>query len=89
VLGLAAGARLVGQDARWFGLAHALAGIGLNRLGGRKPGWLAFPHDKDEYGINSAGVKVPVRSHAFWRIWSSPPGAPSRKDGQQRKRSDG
>jgi len=34
VLGLAASARCGGQNARWLGLAHALAGIGLYGLGG-------------------------------------------------------
>ena len=68
VLGLAAVAWRGGQNARWFGLTYALAGIGLYRLGGRKSGWLAFRHGKVEYGIDSAGAKVPVWSHAFWRI---------------------
>jgi len=38
VLGLPAGARLVVKYARWFGLAHALARIGLDGLGSGKSG---------------------------------------------------
>jgi hypothetical protein len=55
VLGLAAGARPVGQNTRWFGLADALSGIGLDGLGRRKASWLAFRHGKYEYGIDSSG----------------------------------
>ena len=40
------------DHARGLGLAHALAGVGLHRLGGRKLAWLAFRHGKDEYGID-------------------------------------
>lgn len=65
VLGLATGARRAGEDTRGFGLAHALTGIGFYRFGGRKTGWLAFPHAKVEYGIDFAGAKVPVWSHAI------------------------
>ena len=49
VLGGAAGARLGVDDARRFGLAHALAGVGLYRFGGGKFSWLAFRHGKYEY----------------------------------------
>jgi hypothetical protein len=61
VFGLSPYARLVRQNARGFWLAHALAGVGLHRLSGRKTGWLAFRHGKDEYGIDSRGAKVLVR----------------------------
>ena len=44
VFGLAAGARGVGQDAGGLGLADTLAGVGLDGLGGRESGWLAFGH---------------------------------------------
>ena len=50
VFGGAAGAGLGGEDARGFGLANAIAGVGFDRLGGGKRGWLAFRHGKDEYG---------------------------------------
>ncbi|HEU5351173.1 MAG TPA: hypothetical protein VFU55_06220, partial [Terracidiphilus sp.] len=51
VLGLASRARRIVNHARGFGLPHTLARIGLDRLGGGEPGWLAFPHLWDEYGI--------------------------------------
>jgi len=38
-------------------LAHAIASIGLDRFGGRKSSWLAFHHDKVEYGIDFEGKK--------------------------------
>ena len=44
VLGLAAGARFGIHDAGGLGLADALAGIGLDGLGGGKLFWLAFGH---------------------------------------------
>ncbi len=59
MLDLAAGARPGGDHARGPGLAYSLTSVGLDGLGGRKPGWLAFRHDKDEYGINSAGAEEP------------------------------
>ena len=46
VLGLAAGAWRIGQHARGFGLAHALACVGLDGLCGRETGWLAFCHSE-------------------------------------------
>ncbi len=58
VFGLASGARSGLDDAHRFGLADALAGIGLDGLCGRKPGWLAFRHRKDEYEVNSAGAEA-------------------------------
>jgi hypothetical protein len=42
-------AGLGGEHAPRFGLADALAGVGLDGLGGGKWGWLAFRHGKDEY----------------------------------------
>jgi hypothetical protein len=45
-----AGAGLRGEHARGLGLANAVAGVGLDGLGGGKRGRLAFPHGKDEYG---------------------------------------
>ena len=62
MLGLAAGARRVGQNARGLGLAHALAGVGFDGFCGRKTGWLAFHHGKNEYGIDSATAEVPKSS---------------------------
>ena len=62
VFGLAAGARRVGQHARGFGLANALAGVGLDGFCGRKTGWLAFRHDKIEYGLSWAQAEVPKSS---------------------------
>jgi len=54
VLGLAAGARRDSKNARGFRLAHALAGVSLDCLCGRKTGWPAFGHDKDEYEAKPA-----------------------------------
>jgi len=62
MFGLAAGARPVGQGARGLGLADALAGVGFDGFGRRKACWLAFRHGKVEYGIDSAGAKVPDSS---------------------------
>ena len=62
VFGLAAGARRVGQHARGFGLANALAGVGLDGFCGRKTGWLAFRHGKIEYGLSWAQAEVPKSS---------------------------
>ena len=62
MFGLAAGARLGRDDARGLGLADTLAGVGLDGLGGRKTGWLAFRHGKNEYGIDSAAAEVPGSS---------------------------
>ena len=62
VFGLAAGARRVGQHARGFGLANALAGVGLDGFCGRKTGWLAFRDDKIEYGLSWAQAEVPKSS---------------------------
>jgi len=59
MLGGAAGARLGIDYPRRFGLAHALAGIGLDGLGGGKFPWLAFRHGKYEYEGSPAGVEVP------------------------------
>jgi hypothetical protein len=58
VLGPAARLRLVQQHARGLGLPDAFARVGLDGLCGRKSGWLAFRHGKDEYGIDSASAKV-------------------------------
>jgi hypothetical protein len=58
VLGLAAGRRRSGQHARGLGLAHALAGVGLDGFCGGKTGWLAFRHGKNEYGIDWATAEV-------------------------------
>jgi hypothetical protein len=52
VLSLATSAGRVGQDTRGLGLADALAGVGLDGLGGRETGWLAFGHGWNEYGTN-------------------------------------
>jgi hypothetical protein len=57
VFGFAAGARLGGEHARGFGLAHKIAGVGFDSLGSGEWDWLAFRHDKVEYGIKSAGAK--------------------------------
>ena len=62
VLGLAAGGRRTGQSTRRFGLAHALTGVGFDGFGGRKTGWLAFRHGKNEYGVDS-GVRGSTRLH--------------------------
>ena len=59
VLYVARSARpLVVNHPRRFGLAHALAGVGLYRLGGGEPGWLAFRHGKIKYGIGTAGTEA-------------------------------
>ncbi len=55
---LASGPRLLRQDTRRLGLAHALACVGFHGLRCRKSGWLAFRHGKDEYGIDSGARKV-------------------------------
>ena len=52
VFDLAAGARLGLNDSAGLGLTDALPCVGLDRFGCREPGWLAFRHSKDEYGIN-------------------------------------
>jgi len=62
VLGLAAGARFVWQHARRLGLAYTLAGVGLDGFCGRKTGWLALRHGKNDYGIDSATAEVPESS---------------------------
>ncbi len=59
VLGLTAGSGRILNNARRLWLAHALAGICLYGLGGRKFPWLAFSHCKVEYGIVRARVEVP------------------------------
>lgn len=62
VLGLPAGAGRVRQHARGPGLAHPLARVGFHGFCGRKTGWLAFRHGKNEYGIDSGVRKVPESS---------------------------
>jgi hypothetical protein len=57
VLRFAAGARFGIDNARGFRLAHALTGVGFYGFGGGKYARLAFPHGKDEYGINSPGTE--------------------------------
>jgi hypothetical protein len=57
VLGVASGAGFRLHHAGGFGLSDARAGVGLDCLGGRKWGGLAFRHGKYEYGVNSAGAE--------------------------------
>ena len=59
----AAGARLGREDARGFGLADALAGVGLDGLGGGEAGWLAFRHGKDECGRSQV-----QKSSSLWNV---------------------
>ena len=47
------------EHARGLGLAYAITSVGLDGLGGRKRSWLAFPHGKDEYGIDWAKLEEP------------------------------
>jgi len=75
VLDVAPGARRGLDHACGFGLAYALAGVGLDGLGGRKPGWLAFRHGKDEYEGKAAGAKEPRRAGRGIRRRSCEPGS--------------
>jgi len=54
VFGFAASPRLGVDYPCRLGLAHALSSVCFHRLCGRKLSWLAFPHGKHEYGIDSA-----------------------------------
>lgn len=69
VLGLAARARLLRNNARRFRLAHALARIRLDGLRRRETGWLAFGHGK-QYGIKTLvdsdwPLSIPFGLHAL------------------------
>src|SRR5579863_7405529 len=69
VLGLTGGAgSLIVNDARRFGLAHALAGIGLYRLGGGEPVWLAFRDHKIKYVIGAAGTEAWADNSCWKRV---------------------
>jgi hypothetical protein len=68
VLGGASGARLGVDYAHWFGLAHALTGVGLDRFRGGKFTWLAFRHGKYEYGGSAAEVEGPEAVFAGMEI---------------------
>jgi len=63
VLDLSGDAGFAGHDARRLRLAYSLASVGFDRFDGRGSRWLAFGHDKHEYGIDSAGAEVAARCH--------------------------
>lgn len=68
VLGLASGAWLVLDHARRLGLAHPLAGVGLHRLGRRKPGCFAFRHGVGLLLVSTATRAARLCPTTVWRI---------------------